>query len=424
MKEYQIAVIGGGVSGMVAAHYLSRHHRVDLIEARDRLGGHANTVTISEDFAKDAGTPVDTGFIVYNDRTYPFFIDFLHDLGIQGAPTEMSFSFCDLERHLAYAGTGLAGLFARSRQIFDPGFWGFLRQILRFNKQAQNDLAAGVLDDLTLGDYLDRLQASPRLRRDYLAPMTQAIWSSPEAKALDAPAGPFLRFFDNHGLLDQAKMPQWRYIKGGSRTYVRAFAEQFPGRILLGNPVQAVTRETGHGPLVRYAGGEARYDAVIMAVHADQALALLADPEDVEHKALGPWNYSHNRTVLHCDTTHMPTYARAWACWNVLRRAESTAVQPVQVTYWMNRLQQLSAHSAWLVSLNPYPAIPSEKIVYETEYAHPVYTQETTAAQELLTDISGRRQTYFCGSYHGYGFHEDGARSGALVARNHFGIEL
>ena len=424
MKPQHIAVIGGGVSGMVAAHYLSRHHRVELIEARNRLGGHANTVSIDGKFGADADMPVDTGFIVYNDRTYPFFILFLQELGIQGAATEMSFSYCDLERRLAYAGTNLAGVFARSRQLLDPRFWWFLGHILRFNRRARSDLAAGVLDDLTLAEYLERLQASPRLRRDYLGPMTQAIWSAPEADALDAPAASFIRFFENHGLLDPAQMPQWRYIKGGSTAYVQAFADQFPGRIRLGLPVRSVQRDTGTAPLIRYDGGEARYDAVVIAVHADQALALLEDADDIEQAALGKWRYSRNRAVLHCDPAHMPPYKRAWACWNVLRQPATTARQPVQVTYWMNRLQRFSAHAPWLLSLNPSPDVAAEKVAYATEYAHPVYTKASTASQELLPGVSGRRETYFCGSYHGYGFHEDGARSGALVARNYFGIDL
>jgi len=418
----RIAVIGSGVSGLVAAYYLARRHEVVLFEAQDRLGGHVNTVRIGPEFGVDAGLPVDTGFIVFNDRTYPHFIRFLASLGIQGSPTDMSFSFSDPSRDFAYSGTGLSGLFACPRNVFSPGFWGFLTAIPRFNRRALRDLRSGSLEDICLDEYLDRIRASSRLRRDYLGPMTQAIWSAPESKAMAFPASSFLRFFDHHGLLSRPGTVQWRYIKGGSQTYVQAFQAAFPGRIRLNTPIQAVDRQDPGGPVVRWPDGDERFDSVVMAVHADQALDLLADADDMETQALAPWQYSKNRTVLHRDPDLMPSNRRAWACWNVLRPATGQTSQKVRVTYWMNRLQRLPAKDQWLVSLNPVQDCAPGTKMFETMYEHPVYTLESTAAQRLLPLISGRKNTYFCGSYHGYGFHEDGARSAVDVAHKHFGI--
>jgi len=418
----RIAVIGSGVSGLVAAYYLARRHEVVLFEAQDRLGGHVNTVRIGSDFGPDAGLPVDTGFIVFNDRTYPHFIHFLSNLGIQGSPTDMSFSYSDPGRDFAYAGTGLSGLFAGPKNVFSPGFWAFLMAILRFNRRALRDLGSGDLEDMTLDKYLDHIRASRRLRRDYLGPMTQAIWSAPESKAMDFPASSFLRFFDHHGLLSRPGTVQWRYIQGGSQTYVQAFQAVFPGRIRLNTPVQAVDRQDPDGPVVRWLDGEERFDSAVIAVHADQALDLLKDADDLENQALAPWKYSQNRTVLHQDPSLMPHNQKAWACWNVLQPAADQTNQKVQVTYWMNKLQRLPAKDQWLVSLNPDQDCAPGTEVYTTMYEHPVYTLESAAAQRLLPSISGRRNTYFCGSYHGYGFHEDGARSAVDVVHKHFRI--
>ena len=423
MSRQRMAVIGAGVSGMVAAHYLAKKHDVVLYEAQDRLGGHVNTVDIGSDFGPDAGLPVDTGFIVYNDRTYPNFIRFLQELGIQGAPTDMSFSYTDLSRSFAYAGTDLNGLFACRRHVFHPGFWAFLTGILRFNRRATRDMSCEDLQGITLDTYLKRTKASKRLLRDYLGPMTQAIWSAPEAEAKAFPAASFIHFFDNHGLLSRPGRIQWRYLQGGSRTYVQAFAAAFPGQVRLNSPVQSVERDSPKGPLVRTSQAEDHFDGVVLATHADQALRLLTDADDTERAALGPWRYSQNRTVLHCDPGQMPALSRAWACWNVLKHdADQKTQGAVRVTYWMNRLQRLQAQRPWLVTLNPARDLAPGSTVYETMYEHPIYTLESTASQEILPAISGRRGTYFCGSYHGYGFHEDGARSAVNVVHRHFGI--
>jgi predicted NAD/FAD-binding protein len=425
MNPLKVAVIGAGVSGVVAAHYLAKMHSVVLFEAEDRLGGHTNTIDIPErpEFGGDAGMPVDTGFIVYNDRTYPNFIRFLTELDIQGAPTEMSFSYYDQARDRAYAGTNLAGLFAQRRNMVSPGFWSFLASVGRFNLRAAKDLKEGGLEGIGLEEYLSRIKAPSRLRSDYLGPMTQAIWSVPENDAMAYPAATFLRFFDNHGLLSMPGKVTWRYLKGGSKTYLEAFKARFPGEIRLGEPVSAVERPDHGMPKVHFQGGSQSFDAVVIAAHADQTLAMLPDADDQERSALGPWRYSRNRTVLHCDQRHMPPLKKAWACWNVSRLIGDDKKIPVRVTYWMNLLQRFTAKSNWLVSLNAGQDIAPGSQVYETVYEHPVFTLESVAAQKELPSISGPRRTYFCGAYHGYGFHEDGAKSAVEVVSKHFGVE-
>lgn len=425
MESLKVAVIGGGVSGVVASHYLAKKHQVVLFEAKDRLGGHTNTIEIPQrpEFGGDAGMPVDTGFIVYNDRTYPNFIRFLSELGIKGAATDMSFSYYDQASERAYAGTDLAGLFACRRNLVSPGFWAFLASVGRFNLRAAKDLRKGGLDGMGLEEYLGRIKASRRLRSDYLGPMTQAIWSVPEDDAMAYPAATFLRFFDNHGLLSMPGKVTWRYLKGGSRTYLEAFRAQFPGEIRLGAAVSAVERPADGMSRVHFKEGSQGFDAVVLAAHADQALAMLPDADERERAILGPWRYNRNRTVLHSDQGHMPPMKRAWACWNVSRQAGDDGRRPVRVTYWMNRLQRLNAVNNWLVSLNADQEFAPGSEVYETIYEHPIYNLESIAAQEKLPSISGRRRTYFCGAYHGYGFHEDGAKSAVEVVRKHFEVE-
>jgi uncharacterized protein len=423
MSRYRIAVIGGGVSGMVASHYLAKAHQVVLFEAQDRLGGHVNTVRIPEGerFGRDAGTPVDTGFIVFNDRTYPTLIRFLAELGLQGSPTDMSFSYFDAQTGFTYAGTGFSGLFARRQHLFSPGYWTFLWSISQFFRRASMDLKTRKLEGITLGQYVQTLDVSPQLLRHYLSPMTQAIWSAPEGATLTAPADYFLRFFDNHGLLAPPGKLQWLYLKGGSDTYVRAFRDRFPGEIRLSAPVHSVERPFGAGPLVHFSGGAERFDAVVLAAHADQALNMLFDADEFERETLAPWTYSRNRTVLHADAAHMPPNRRSWASWNVVRNGEDDLDRPARVTYWMDKLQRLDVSRPWFVSLNAEKSFAQGLAVFETVYEHPVYTLVSLEAQKKLPALSGRRGTFFCGSYHGHGFHEDGARSGLEVARR-FGI--
>jgi uncharacterized protein len=414
-----VAVVGGGVAGIVAAHLLARRNDVTLLEAADYLGGHTHTVTIPD--GPDAGTPVDTGFIVHNPRTYPLFLRFLASLGVPHRDTDMSFSFHDEKDGFFWSGGSLAGLFARRRNLVSPRFYRMLADILRFNRRARADLAGGV-PRVTLGEYLDRGPWGRDLRERYLLPMASAIWSTPPGEAGGFPAEPFIRFFQNHGLLQVRDRPMWRTIPGGSRRYVEAFLRVFPGRVLLSTPVAAVSRSP-LGVAVRTAGGEElRFDRVVLAAHADQSLRVLADPDERESSLLGAWHYHRNRTVLHCDPSVLPPAKAAWAAWNYTREREA-GLRAVSLSYWMNRLQGLSARKEWIVTLNRNAPLAPGTSVADLAYEHPAYTFASMATQRDLPALNGPRGTYFCGSYFGYGFHEDGVRSAVEVGRA-FGEEL
>jgi predicted NAD/FAD-binding protein len=300
----KIAVIGGGVAGIVSAYILSRAHDVTLIEANDYVGGHTNTITIPS--GPDEGIPVDTGFIVLNDRNYPNFQKFLGQLEVGIRPSEMSFSFYCRETGLTYSSQVPNGLFAQRRNLVRPQFWGMLRDILRFNKEATRDLREDRLSNHTLGEYLAKHLYSRAFIDDHLLPAAAAIWSTPTRQILDFPLKPFLKFYDNHGLLTLQGRPQWYTVQGGSQSYVRAFLKMFPGTVLTHSPVEAV-RRTGEGVEVVVSGQPARtFDQVVIAAHADQAINMLADPSPEERRLLGAWTYHNNHTVLH---THQPLMA-------------------------------------------------------------------------------------------------------------------
>ena len=400
------AVIGGGVAGIVAAHRLQDIRRVTVFEAADYLGGHTHTVSVPD--GPEGGTPVDTGFIVFNEATYPLFIAFLEDLGVPSRETEMSFGFHCERTGLTYAGTDMNGLFAQRRNILSPGYWRFLFEIARFCRQAAADLEAG--DDLgTLDEYIGRRGYRPFMVENYLLPMAAAIWSTPAGRVGRFPALSFLRFFRNHGLLSLVNRPRWRTVQGGSCSYVRAFARRFGGDILLNSPVARVLR-TPEGVRVEVEGREPRvFDEVVIAAHADQALRLLGDPSPEEERLLGAWTYEENRTVLHTDVSVLPDERSAWACWNF--RREAGEERNVFVTYSMNLLQGLAGERQFLVTLNRPTPHRTEQVLADLVYHHPVYTPESMASQRELASLNGRRKTWFCGSYFGYGFHEDAVRS-------------
>ena len=327
----KIAVIGGGVAGIVAAHLLQNDHQVTLFEQHDYLGGHTHTVTIEE--GPDAGTGVDTGFIVFNEATYPLFIAFLDQLGVASRATEMSFGFHCRETGFTYAGNNLNGVFSQRANLVSPRFWRFLLEIGRFCRQAEADLA-GDADLGTLADYLARHRFQPFMADHYLAPMAAAIWSTPAGRVTAFPARSFLRFFKNHGLLDLRHRPRWRTVSGGSHSYVRAFRDRFRGAIRLDSPVQQV-RRADDGVELAFADRSAeRFDAVVVAAHADQALRLLADPSADESRLLGAWRYELNTTVLHTDTSVLPPAERAWACWNFRRERGDSRGWPPAATTW------------------------------------------------------------------------------------------
>lgn len=409
-----IAVVGGGVAGIVAAYLLQQRHTVTLFEQNDYLGGHTHTIEIKT--GPDAGLAVDTGFIVLNDATYPLFQKFLAQLGVETRISEMSFGLQCHQTGLVYAGTDLNGLFAQRHNLFSPVFLRFLLEIVRFSKQAKEDLDKGEVPQITLGEYLVKGRYSPFLVDNYLRPMAAAIWSTPAVKINAFPAGPFLHFFRNHGLLSLRNRPLWRTVVGGSYAYVKAFAKNFSGHIHLDSPVRKVKRESGLVQLSLADGSTQSFDQVVIATHADQALRLLHDPTELEQQLLSPWEYQLNRTVLHTDSSILPPQKHAWAAWNFTREASSEESLPVYVTYYMNLLQGLDATQHYCVTLNRQAAFPEETVIAEMDYHHPLYSFESMATQAKLPKLNGLQRTWYCGSYFGYGFHEDAVKAGVDVA--------
>ena len=401
-----VAVIGGGVAGIVAAHLLQDIREVTIFEAADYLGGHTHTVSVPH--GPDCGTPVDTGFIVFNEATYPHFIRFLDELGVPSRESEMSFGFHCERTGLTYAGTDLFGLFVQRRNIVSPGYWRFLFEIARFCRQAKADLEAGV-ELGTLDEYVRSRRYAPFMAENYLLPMAAAIWSTPAGRVGRFPALSFLRFFRNHGLLSLVQRPRWRTVSGGSCSYVRAFLRRFAGEVRLNAPVARVLR-TSEGVRLEVAGDGPRvFDEVVIAAHADQALRMLGDPSPDEKRLLGAWRYEENRTVLHTDDSVLPRERAAWACWNFRRVAGKD--RNVFVTYAMNLLQGLTGDRQFLVTLNRPTLHDGSQVLADLVYHHPVYTVESMATQAELASLNGRRGTWFCGSYFGFGFHEDAVRS-------------
>jgi predicted NAD/FAD-binding protein len=417
----KIAVIGGGVGGITAAYLLQRRHAVTLYEKNDYVGGHTHTVVVENGL--DAGTPVDTGFIVLNDRTYPLFSKFLSQLKVPIIKTDMSFSYNCRKTGLQYASTNLNTIFAQRFNLFSPSFWRMLIGITRFNSKTRQKLEQGKLEGLSLGEYLSREGFSRNLIEEYLIPMAAAIWSMPDVKMMDFPAETFFLFFENHGLLTVTDQPQWYYVENGSHTYVKVFLENFTGRALTNHRVTSV-RRTESGPVVRlHDSREEQYDRVVIAVHANEAYRMLADPLPDEIRLLSPWQYAKNHTVLHTDISLLPSNRRAWASWNYVKERGVESGSPVTVTYHMNRLQNLKTEKDYCVTLNPVKPVPGENIIREMEYSHPMFTFEALKTQKDLPALNGQRNTYFCGSYLGYGFHEDAVRSAVKVAEK-FGIYL
>ena len=420
-RGQKIAVIGGGVAGIVSAYLLQQQHEITLFEQNDYLGGHTHTIELSD--GPDAGVAVDTGFIVLNDATYPLFQKFLGRVGVHSRVSDMSFGFQCRQTGLVYAGTDLNGLFAQRRNLVSPRFWRFLAEIVRFSRQARQDLAKGGLPPVTLGEYLETRRFSAFMIDNYLAPMAAAIWSTPAQQVMDFPAEPFLQFFRNHGLLSFRNRPSWRTVVGGSHAYVKAFAQGFKGRLHLQAPVRQVARGP-NGVTLTLDGGEALpFDQVVIATHADQALRLLKEPSALEQRLLSAWRYQRNHTVLHTDATLLPGQKQARAAWNFTRDAGEANDRPVFVTYYMNRLQGFSAQRDYCVTLNRGQPFDPQTVIAEIDYDHPLFSFASMATQVELPQLNGQQNTYYCGSYFGYGFHEDAVKSGVAVA-NAFGVEL
>lgn len=409
-RRQRIAVIGTGISGLTCAWFLGRDHEVHLFETNGYAGGHTHTAQVE---AGGRIWPVNTGFIVFNDWTYPNFIRLMALLGVESQESDMSFSVQSAYNGLEYNGTSLNTLFAQRRNVFNPRFLGMIREILRFNRVARRELARnGPPTDETLAAFLARHRFSAYFRDHYVVPMGSAIWSAPEDAMERFPARFFLRFFHNHGMLSVDERPTWRVLKGGSSTYVSRMLPSFGRRLHLNTPVTGV-RRLADSVSLKAGGSRHTFDQVIFACHSDQALALLEDPSPAERAILGALPYQRNEVVLHTDTRLLPRARRAWAAWNYHVPADPS--RPVSVTYNMNILQRLDAPETFCVTLNRSGDIDPDRILGSYHYDHPVFTREGVQAQGSHDRISDRNRTHYCGAYWFNGFHEDGVVSALRV---------
>ena len=404
----KLAVIGAGVSGLSCAWLLSRDHDVTLYEGERRLGGHANTCELT---LRGRTVAVDTGFIVYNEPTYPNLTALFDHVSVETAPTDMSFSVSLDGGAYEYAGKDFRGLFAQPANVFKPRFWSMIRDLLRFYRDAPGDLPR--MGEISLGDYLAQGGYGEAFIRDHLFPMAAAIWSTPAADVGAYPAAAFIRFCDNHGLLKLAGRPVWRTVRGGSQSYVRRLAKKIPGHSARrgGRARQAAA---GWNRSHRHARRDDRFDQVVIAAHADVALSMLERPTVAERSVLGAFRYASNVAFLHGDASLMPRRKAAWAAWNYL--AEGRGAKSLAVSYWMNALQPLGSAPDLFVTLNP-PAPPRDDLSYRLKsYRHPQFDVAAMSAQKTLWSLQGVDRIWYCGAYFGAGFHEDGLQAGLAVA--------
>ena len=408
-KVQRIAVVGSGISGLASAWLLGRRHAVTLYEANDYLGGHTHTHTVRIGGRDHA---VDTGFIVFNPAHYPLLTRLFAELGVGSQPTQMSLSVRNETTGLEYNATSLATLFCQRRNLFSPRFFGLIRDILRFNREARALLSmAG--PGPTLGDYLAENRYGAAFRDEHLVPMSSALWSAPPRQVLEFPAKYLVQFLANHEMLQVSGRAPWRVVQGGSATYIRALTARWNVTTHLGCPVRSIDR-TGGDVVVHTLAGSERYDQVVLACHSDQALELLTAPTHAEGDILGAIGYQPNSVILHTDASVMPRRPRAWAAWNALIPEEAGTA--CTVSYWMNLLQGIDSAEPLIVTLNPTRRIDPAKVLRSLQYAHPVYTQASVAARARKAEIQGARRTWFAGAYWGWGFHEDGMRSAVEVA--------
>jgi predicted NAD/FAD-binding protein len=415
----RIAVIGSGIAGLGAAYVLSRAHHVEVFEREPRLGGHAHT----HDIAVPGGVQrLDTGFLVFNERTYPNFIRLLEQLGVASHATEMCFGVKCRRCGLEYASQSLSSLVAQRWRVLDPRHMGMLYEIVKYFRRARQFLQSTEGYGLTLGGFLSREGFSSRLTRHFVLPMGGAIWSASFADMMDAPARTILQFYENHGLLAASGAPPWRTVTGGSRTYVDAMARAVSGPVHVGSQVERIVRRPDGVEVQAGTGVTHLFDCVVIATHADTALAMLADPSPAEEEALGAFRYSVNRTVLHTDASVLPRTRRAWASWNCDIHDCRDTTAPVSLTYHLNRLQGVPGDTQYCVTLNGRDD-PGEHVLAVMDYSHPVLDRAAVTAQARVEALNGQRHTYYCGAHLRFGFHEDGLVS-ALRVTERLGAEL
>jgi len=413
----RIAIVGTGISGMVAAYLLCQDHDVVVFEANDYIGGHTNTIDVE---LNGANHRVDTGFIVFNKENYPNFVKLMELLGVNYQPSNMSFSVqCELTG-LEYCPSTLNSLFAQRRNLLRPSFYRMLLDAFRFRREAQEILLANDYET-TLGAYLEEKRYSQPFIHHFIIPMGAAIWSADPKQFKEFPAHSFVQFFNNHGFLKVKDQPQWQVIKGGSRSYVEPLTRPYRDKVRLNCPVESIKRHADYVEVKPRPGEVESFDQVVIAAHSDQALAMLADPSDAERDILEAIPYQENLTILHTDSSLLPQRRGAWASWNYHIPREELG--RAALTYYMNMLQSLTAPIDFCVTLNQPDIIDRTKIIRKFNYHHPVYTPQGPMAQKRRHEIDGVNHTYFCGAYWGYGFHEDGVNS-ALAVCEHFGKSL
>ena len=407
----RIAIVGTGISGMTSGYLLSEDHEVTVYEAKSTIGGHTATVDVP---LSGRNWPVDTGFIVFNHKTYPHFTRLMDHLGVASQPSVMSFSFQDPKSGLVFCPSTFNSLFVQRRNLLRPAFYRMLLDAIRFRREARKLLESSD-EHKTLENYLTANHYSTDFIDHFLIPMGAAIWSADPGAFRQFPARFFIEFFENHGFLNISDQPRWRVIQGGSRNYIGPITRPFAKRIRLNSPVVGITRSADNVTVRAADGRTDDYDHVVIATHSDQALAMLADPSATERAVLGPIGYQENQVVLHSDTTVLPAQRAAWASWNYL--TPERASDRVALTYNMNMLQSLDAPETFCVSLNVGDRIDPAKVIRHFVYHHPIYTPESLTARRRHAEISGVNRTSFCGAYWGYGFHEDGVNSALAVCR-------
>jgi predicted NAD/FAD-binding protein len=410
-RPLEIAVIGSGISGMSAAWLLSQRHRVTVYEKEPRAGGHSNTANVE---TAHGIVPVDTGFIVYNEANYPNLTALFRHLDVPTKASNMSFAASFNDGAFEYSGGDLRGLFAQKRNLFRPRFWSMLKDLLRFYREAPAHAKSAAL--MPLGEYLERHRYGKPFCEDHLLPMAAAIWSSTPAQLAAYPTAAFLRFCENHGLMKISGRPLWRTVSGGSRVYVERLTARYRERLHLATPAARIVRDDRGVRITTVDGQTRRFDQVVIATHADQALRLLEDPSDLEWNTLARFRYQPNIAVLHNDPALMPRRRATWSSWNYMGSRERNGKTALCVTYWMNRLQGIPERTPLFVTLNPSRAPRAESVLRVDHYEHPIFDAEAIRAQERLWSLQGARNTWFCGAYFGSGFHEDGLQSGLAVA--------